>query len=257
MTREAVRTAAKLMSGPASDQAAVAGVSLWRRIADELEQAIARGTFKPESKLPAEVEIAQRFGVNRHTVRRAIAALAERGLVRAERGSGTYVEAPRIAYPIRRRTRFSEIVGGAGRAASGRLNASAIEEADGAVAQRLRLKPRSAVVRLELLRQADGVPLCAATTWLPAERFADAARIYTAAKSVTAMLAQFGVRDYARARTHVTAALADAADAASLKIALGRPLLIVDSVDVDTGDVPILTTRARFAADRVALVVET
>ena len=72
-------------------------------------------------KLPGETEIAETYRVNRHTVRRALATLAERGLVRAERGSGTYVEAiRRLAYPLRSRTRFSEIVGAGGqsRAAS-------------------------------------------------------------------------------------------------------------------------------------------
>jgi GntR family transcriptional regulator, phosphonate transport system regulatory protein len=236
---------------------AVAGVSLWRRIADELEQSIARGTFKPGNKLPAEMEIAQRFAVNRHTVRRAIAALAERGLVRSERGSGTYVEAQRIAYPIRRRTRFSEIVRGAGRAIGGRLIGSAIEAADADVASRLRLKASTLVVRLDLLRYADGVPLCAATTWLPARRFGDAARIYTASGSITRMLGHFGVGDYTRERTQVMAAIANAEDAASLRVALGRPLLIVDSVDVDVDQIPLLTTRARFAADRVTLALET
>src|SRR5215470_932823 len=122
------------------------GVSLWRRIADELEQSIARGTFKPGSRLPGEVDIAARFGVNRHTVRRAIAALAQRGLVRAERGSGTYIEQRRIPYPIRPRTRFSEIVGSAGYAASGRLISHTAEHADVEVARRLKLAPGTLVL---------------------------------------------------------------------------------------------------------------
>ncbi len=58
----------------------------------------------------------------RHTVRRAIAALANRGLVRAERGSGTFIEQQRIPYPIKQRTRFSEIVTGAGHMVGGRLD---------------------------------------------------------------------------------------------------------------------------------------
>src|ERR1700747_1726388 len=69
-----------------------AGVTLWRRIADDLERAIAAGEIAAGEKLPGETEIAARFAVNRHTVRRAIAELAGRGLVRAARGSGTYVE---------------------------------------------------------------------------------------------------------------------------------------------------------------------
>ena len=230
---------------------------MWRRIADEIEQSIVRGTFKPGTKLPGELEIAERFAVNRHTVRRAIAALTERGLVRAERGSGTFVEARRIAYPIRRRTRFSEIIRGAGHTLGGRLIGSEVEAADAEIARRLKLKASTLVARLDLLRYADGIPLCAATTWLPAQHFPDAARIYAASASVTRMLAHFGVCDYTRERTQVTAAIANAEDAASMKVALGRPLLIVDSVDVDVHQIPLLTTRARFAADRVALVFET
>ena len=67
------------------------GVTLWRRIADEIEQAIVAGTYATGDRLPGEIEIADRFHVNRHTVRRALADLAQRGLVRAERGSGTFV----------------------------------------------------------------------------------------------------------------------------------------------------------------------
>jgi GntR family phosphonate transport system transcriptional regulator len=253
MTRRAANTARRADAKPATG-----GVALWRRIADEIEQSIAQGAFKAGTKLPAETEVAERFGVNRHTVRRAIAALAERGLVRAERGSGTYVEADRIAYPIRRRTRFSEIIGGAGHAVGGRLVASSIEKADNETAKRLKLKPATPVIRMERVRQADGVPIVASTSWLPAERFPNAARVYAmSSNSMTRMLANFGVRDFTRERTRVTAAIAEAADAESLKLALGRPLLVVDSVDADTDGNPILTTRSRFASDRVALVLET
>jgi GntR family transcriptional regulator, phosphonate transport system regulatory protein len=236
---------------------AVAGVSLWRRIADEVEQSIARGLFKQGDKLPGEIEIAARFGVNRHTVRRAIAALAERGVVRAERGSGTYVETRPLAYPIRRRTRFSEIVGQAGRAAGGRLIASATEAADSEVARQLRIEAGAPVIRLETLSYADRVPLCVAATWLSGRRFPDAAGVYAASRSMTRMLAHFGIRDYTRQRTDITAAVADAADAHNLKVALGRPLLVVNKVDVDEGGVPVLFSRTRFAADRVALVIDT
>jgi GntR family phosphonate transport system transcriptional regulator len=253
MTRRATSAAKRAEAKPASG-----GVALWRRIADELEQSIAQGVFQAGTKLPAETEIAERFGVNRHTVRRAIAALAERGLVCAERGSGTYIEADRIAYPIRRRTRFSEIIGGAGHAVGGRLVASSIEKADSEIAKRLKLKSAAPVIRMERVRQADGVPIVASTTWLPADRFPNAARVYAmSSNSMTRMLANFGVRDFTRERTSVTAAIAEAADAESLKLALGRPLLVVESVDADTDGVPILTTRSRFVSDRVALVLET
>src|SRR6476661_6388119 len=128
-----------------SMQDTASGVALWRQVADGIERGIADGRFAAGEKLPGEMEIAETYRVNRHTVRRAIATLTERGLLRAERGSGTYVEAQRLAYPIRKRTRFSEIVGDTGRAVSGKLIASAVEAADAEIAKRLRLKPGTLV----------------------------------------------------------------------------------------------------------------
>jgi GntR family phosphonate transport system transcriptional regulator len=233
------------------------GVALWRRVADELERAILLGHFQDEEKLPGEVAIAGRFEVNRHTVRRALAALAERGLVRAERGSGTYVRSSRLRYPIRPRTRFSEIVGAAGRAADASLIASAIERAGAETAKRLRLQVGAQLIRLELLRHADGVPICAATSWLSAQRFEGVAEIYSATRSMTKTLAHFGIHDYARQSTRVAAMMVDGADALRLDLAPGRPLLVVESVDADRRGRPLLTTRARFAADRIELTIET
>jgi len=107
------------------------------------------------------------------------------------------------------------------------------------------------------LRHADRIPLCAATSWLPADRFPGAAKIYAASNSITRLLAHFGVRDYARKSTQVTAAIADAAAAGNLKVALGRPILVVESTDIDGAGLPVITTRARFPADRLTLTIET
>jgi GntR family phosphonate transport system transcriptional regulator len=244
-------------AGRALPSAEIAGVALWRRVADHLEHAIADGRYPVDTRLPGEIEIAQRLGVNRHTVRRAIAALADRGFVRAERGSGTYVETRRLRYPIHSRTRFSEIVGAAGREPGGRLLANVVEEAEPDVARRLAVAPRTAVIRLDILRSVDRVPVSAATTWLPADRAPDAGRVYRDTRSLTRTLAQLGIDDFRRQSTRISAAIADAADAARLRLAPGRPLIVVDSTDVTADERPILTTRARLAADRIELVIET
>jgi GntR family transcriptional regulator, phosphonate transport system regulatory protein len=235
-----------------ADDELAPGVTLWRRIADDLEQAIALGTHAAGERLPGEVEIAARFGVNR----RALAELTERGLVRAERGSGTYVERSRLPYPIGARTRFSENVGSAGRDPGGRLIAHSREAATPDIAKRLALKVGDEVVRLEILRSADRVPICVTTGWLPAARAADAARVFRACRSITAMLAHFGIKDYRRKSTRITATAADAVDAERLHLAPGRVVLVLDSINVTPSGVPILASRTRFAADRVELVVE-
>ncbi|MFZ2099583.1 MAG: GntR family transcriptional regulator, partial [Oricola sp.] len=74
------------------------GVALWRQIADLIRSDIAAGVAAESGRLPPEMELAKRYGVNRHTVRAAIAALEQEGVLRSEQGRGTFV---------RRRTRLS------------------------------------------------------------------------------------------------------------------------------------------------------
>src|ERR1700746_734205 len=240
-----------------SMQDVATGVALWRQVADEIERGIADGTFGAGEKLPGETEIAETYRVNRHTVRRALATLAERGLVRAERGSGTYVEAQRLAYPLRSRTRFSEIVGAGGHEARGQPNHGGEDIATREIARELGLKTGAPLIRIESLRLADRTPICVSTTWLSAERFPDAGDVFAAPRSMTKLLAHYGVRDYRRASPKITAAIADATDATHLDLPLGRPVLVVDATDVDLSDRPLVTKRARFAAERVEFLVET
>ena len=233
------------------------GVALWRQVADGIERGIADGTFAAGERLPGEVEIAETYRVNRHTVRRALATLAERGFVRAERGSGTYVETPRLAYPLRSRTRFSEIVGAGGKEGRGQLIEACEDVATRELGRQLGLKTGSALIRIEALWLADRIPISISTTWLSAERFPDAAGVFASSRSMTKLLAHYGIRDYRRASTRITAGIADATDAARLDLALGRPVLVVDSTDVDAEGRPLLTKLGlRFAAERVEFLVE-
>jgi GntR family transcriptional regulator, phosphonate transport system regulatory protein len=239
-----------------SMQDLASGVALWRQVADGIERGIADGTFAPGERLPGETEIAETYRVNRHTVRRALATLAERGLVRAERGSGTYVEAQRLAYPLRSRTRFSEIVGAGGHEPRGQLIEATEEVATRELARELGLKAGALLIRIESVRSADRTPLCVSTTWLSAERFPGAGQVFASVRSMTKLLAHYGVRDYRRASTKITAAIADATDAARLDLALGRPVLVVDSTDIDPSGKPLVTKRSRFAAERIEFLIE-
>jgi len=124
------------------------------------------------------------------------------------------------------------------------------------LARLLGLKIGAPLIRLEARRLADRTPICVGTIWLGAERFPEAGRVYEHVRSMTKLLAHYGIRDFRRASTRVTAAIADATDAARLDLALGRPVLVVDSTDVDAEGKPLMTKRTRFAAERIEFVVE-
>jgi DNA-binding FadR family transcriptional regulator len=64
---------------------------LYRQIADQLRQLIARGEFAVGARLPAERELAKQLGVSRPSVREALIALEVENWVEVRTGSGIYV----------------------------------------------------------------------------------------------------------------------------------------------------------------------
>lgn len=65
---------------------------LFKQLATNLSDAIARGEFKIGEPLPTEMELMARYGVSRHTVRAALLELKTLGIVAARRGIGTIVK---------------------------------------------------------------------------------------------------------------------------------------------------------------------
>ena len=64
---------------------------LFEQIVQQVEDSILSGQLKPGHQLPAERDLAQRFGVSRTAVREAVKTLREKGLVEAYSGRGTFV----------------------------------------------------------------------------------------------------------------------------------------------------------------------
>jgi len=237
-------------------QARHGGVALWRRIADDIRLDIVGGKMASGDRLPPESALAERFAANRHTVRRALAVLAEEGVVRAEQGRGTFVDAARrLSYRIGKRTRFSEGLAGQTGETHGELLAARQEHAPANVARGLGIAPGARVVRLETLSFADGRPLSRGTSWFAYARLPDIAEAYAATGSITQSLRQLGVRDYARQSTRISARHASVEEARSLKLAPGTVMLVTEIVDTDNDEQPIQYAITRFPADRLELVV--
>lgn len=231
------------------------GVSLWRQIADQIRMEIS-GT-QVETKLPAETILAERFGVNRHTVRSAIAALVSEGVLRSEQGRGTYVTGrARLRYPIGRRTRFSSGLEGQAQNLKTRLLSHATEPANARAAEALGLSTGDPVIRLETIGAADGVPVSRSSAWLDASRFGAIADILIERESMTLALAALGVSDYTRKSTVIAAVHASDEDCTSLKVAPGAIVLVTRLLDIDQSGRPVLFANTRFAADKVELSVD-
>lgn len=232
------------------------GIALWRQIADEIRRGVTARTLAPDGRLPPELDLASRFGVNRHTVRAAIASLVQEGVLRAEQGRGTFVETRRrLAYPIGRRTRFSAGLEGQAQARSTRLVNAAVEPATSALADMLGLETGASVIRLETLSSADGKPVSRGQSFVDARRFAGFDDVLARTGSITASFREFGIGDYVRRSTTVTARHADAADVADLALSPGAIVLVTAAIDAQADGPVIQYAETRFAADRVELVI--
>ncbi|MFV2095786.1 GntR family transcriptional regulator [Micromonospora sp. LOL_014] len=66
------------------------GTPRYRRVADQLRDRITSGAIPPGALLPPETALAKEFNVARGTIRAAINALRQDGLVTTEHGRGTH-----------------------------------------------------------------------------------------------------------------------------------------------------------------------
>ncbi|MDD2545185.1 MAG: phosphonate metabolism transcriptional regulator PhnF [Burkholderiaceae bacterium] len=229
--------------------------SFWTRIAKELADAIGKGTYAPGQRLPSEHALAEQFGVNRHTIRRSLSSLSTQGLVRISQGSGTYVEDFAVDLVLGKRTRHQQGLAHAG--LRGRLEVleAGTVTATAALAQALQVPTRSRLLRLHTLGEAEGQPLHVGERYFPLPRFTGLDAGVRASGSITTALAHCGVTDYTRQESRITAELPSAALAAQLRQPAQRPVLLVESLNVDPAGLPIEWSRTWFAGDRVKLSV--
>lgn len=229
--------------------------SFWTRIATELAEAIGRGVYAPGQRLPSEHALAEQYGVNRHTIRRSLASLCTQGLVRITQGSGTYVEDFAVDLALGKRTRHHQNLAQAGLRGGLQVLQARTVRASAPQAKALQVPVRSPLLWLRVLGEAEQQPLQVSERLFPLPRFADLETVVRATGSITAGFAAHGVNDYTRRESRITAQMPDAEVAACLKQALSRPVLQVESVNVDANGVPIEFATAWFAGDRVKLTV--
>jgi len=135
-----------------------AEVPLYRRIVDALRQDIVSGRPAIGERMPTEDQLCRRFGISRHTVREALRALRDEGLVESRQGAGTTV--------VRRATRplytcsvssIEELLQYASEARYA-VDKSGIVVADRALAERLGCAAGQRWLRVEGFRYTTGEP---------------------------------------------------------------------------------------------------
>jgi GntR family phosphonate transport system transcriptional regulator len=207
------------------------GVSLWRQIADQILHSISMGDFAENAALPPGT-LARRYGVNlpycaqRHSSTRT----GRRAQGRA--GRGTFVlSRKRLSYPTSRpHTLFDRPARASVRAPQ---HPARVGGRSGQPARRrgLGLAKGSTVIRWRHAARPTG-SRSRATGWFDARRFAGIESAMTETGSVTASLERFGISDYLRQSTVLSARHADAADLSDLDLQPGAIVLVAVAVNV-------------------------
>ncbi|MFC6589198.1 phosphonate metabolism transcriptional regulator PhnF [Sulfitobacter pacificus] len=230
---------------------------IWKAIANALRSDLAEGRYIPGDKLPTEAALADRFGVNRHTVRHGISVLVEEGLVRTRRGAGAFVAATPTDYPIGSRVRFHENLIAAGRRPEKRVLALDERAATVGEAQALRIKAGDQVCAYNGLSLADGQPIAVFESLFPLVRLSGMTAALKETSSVTEALNAVGIADYTRVSTRLTAVRATATQALLLHVTEGDPLLRSSGVNQSGRGEPVEYGRTWFVGDRMTLTIET
>ena len=222
-----------------------------------LKDAIERGQFEPGACLPGELALSTEHRVSRITVRRAMAALAEEGLVQRRVGIGTVV-VPRKAEIAQITADVSNLLPNfvrMSKESSIRLLEFAYRLPPAAVAARLKLAPRERVQYSVRVRSMQGDPF----SYLVAHVPESVARTYNEAElsttSLFVLLERGGVK-LDHATQSISAVLATQGMAEALDVAVGAPLIALRRVVFDVDGQGIEHLDAFYRPDRYRIEVD-
>jgi GntR family transcriptional regulator len=140
---------------------------LYQQLQRALRQAITSKALTAEAALPPERDMAEEFSISRITVRKALDALVEEGLLTRRQGSGTFVAGQRVEKNFSKLTSFTEDMAARGRKA----HSIWLSRAEGAVtpdeALILGMGPGAPVYRFNRIRYADEAPMALEYSTVP------------------------------------------------------------------------------------------
>ena len=228
----------------------------WASVAAELRRAIHKGSHAPGSRLPSERALSEQFGVSRVTMRRAIAELEGEGLLRVARGSGAYVRADMpVRFQLGDKVRFSKDLTATDANLTRKVFSAKEGPASADIAARLNLQPGEAVLDMCLVAYADALPVSVVMRNCSAKRFPGLAEKFAAMGSFTAALRDYGVTDYWRRSTDITARMPTEAEARLLQQSRLTPVLAYAGEDIDADGTVISCQIGCFASERVVVTI--
>ncbi len=223
--------------------------ALYLRVSEAITREIRSGTVHAGDRLPAERDLADRFGVSRVTVRRAIAELAASGLVESRPGRGTFVVGTVIGEAPNMLSSFTELGEGRGLAPAARVLVCELRPADMEEAELFGIAPGADLFVLRRVRLLNHLPVCVDHSRVPAALVPRIEYLDFSTASLYAAMEASGAGPV-RADYTVRALAADSHQAAHLDVLEGSPILMALTVAVDADGKPVEIGEMAYRGDR-------
>lgn len=205
---------------------------LYDQVRETIETKILSGEIPAGARLQSERDLADRLGVSRVTVRRALDALEREGLVRAAPGSGRYVRGSALTEPPNELLSFTELGSRRGLVATSRVLGSSVRPASLEEADRAGIAPGAELFELDRLRMLDGVAVAIDRTRVPLAIVPSLPEVDFRTTSLYEVLDAAGAL-VARADYTTEACAASTSQARQLGVEPGDPLLLARTTSFD------------------------
>jgi GntR family transcriptional regulator len=199
--------------------------------------------------LPAERELAERFGVSRITLRQAVGELVLEGRLIRRQGSGTFVSPPKLVQRLSLAS-YAEGMRAHGIVPGRNLITTERLAADPGLARDLGIEPDDGVLHLERVVTADGERVGLESCYLPAQRFPGLLDGFDPATSLYAFLRERCGVVFAAAEERLETVLATPREALLIGTNPALPMLLLHRVSYDPEGRPIERVRSLYRGDR-------
>jgi GntR family transcriptional regulator len=223
------------------------------RVMRRLETDIATGRLTPGERLAPERQLGARLDVARNTLRRALADLAERGLLVSRDRSGWFVKGgPVTIETVSGPQGLTDWAAIHGLAVSSKVRNARIRPAGEAEARALRIPLESNVFELERVRIVEGAPLSLDLSVLAPSLAESLAQVdFSTASLYQTLRAANGINP-SRAECMLRAVISDRRSAELLELTDGDPLLELSETVFDQYGQPFELGRHLNRGDRYA-----
>lgn len=223
-------------------------VPIYHQLKTLIQSRILSGDYPIGTQLPSEREFCDTFAISRMTVRQAIIDLVNDGLLKRERGRGTYVAKPKIEQGLQL-TSFTEEMHQRNMIAGTRLLSLRTIVAEGRAVNRLSLAEGQRIYCIARLRLANSEPMAIEISHVPVSLLPELTADSLEHGSLYATLRENGFSmEYAEQT--VEASLAKSEEAELLKVKPKAPVLLIERTTYLSDNTPLEYVRSIYRADR-------